>query len=193
MTDILKFKVELNEFEDVLFREIEISESDSVSTLVYAVMSAFSCFGCKLFAVEHNTVRYETELEDMGCFGDEKILNPAKSKIYTMGLNINDAFTMEYDYGADWLFKITLIGTHEAEKDVNYPIITRGKGKGIIEDSCPEELHAIIKNIDETGECYSCFDYANNENILWDYKDFDLSKYNKFLHEDIEILREQYE
>lgn len=53
MADVYKFKVKLVDFENIIWRDIEITSVSSVAKLGYAVIAAFEGTGSHLFNIRH--------------------------------------------------------------------------------------------------------------------------------------------
>lgn len=153
MADVYKFKVKLREFEEHLWREFEISSSSTVAKLGYAVLAMFEAQGSHLFCIKFDNERYENVFDDIyEGFGIE-VIDPTSVKLSSLKLNTGDLLSVEYDYGAGWTFDIEFISSEPMKKGMgtHYPYVVAGKGWGIIEDSCPEELLYQIKENEIRG------------------------------------------
>ena len=70
MAEVYKFKVKLNEFEDYLWRDIEITSVSSIAKLSYAVLAVFDAKATHLFCIESNENHYEFMFDGFEDFGD---------------------------------------------------------------------------------------------------------------------------
>jgi len=197
MADVYKFKVRLCELENVIWRDIEITSVSSVAKLGYAVLAAFESTASHLFNIRHNGKRYEIVFEEDD-FGDEPAINPINTKLSTLNLGIGDELSMEYDYGADWEFKIELLSITDMKRGAgtHYPYVTDGKGRGIIEDASPYELVEIVGKTDREGALPKIMDMYSGKEVLWDYRKFDLEYCNVFFKDNVwkmQCAYEQYE
>lgn len=191
MADVYTFKVKLENLENIIWRDIEITSASSVAKLGYSVLAAFESAACHLFCIRFAGKRYEILFEEPE-FIDEPIIDPVKTKLSTLKLNVGDVLNLEYDYGAGWGFSIELISVKEMKRGsgTHYPYVVSGEGKGIIEDTSPYELLEIIKETNKSGLIPKVFDLISEKEKDWDYKDFDLEYVNVFFKD--KILRTQY-
>ena len=191
MADVYKFKVKLKFLEEYIWRDIEITSVSSVAKLGYSVIVAFEGTASHLFSIHYGGNRYEIEFFDT-VIDDEQVINPVRTKLSALKLDVGDVLTMEYDYGAGWEFSIELISITEMKRGsgTHYPYVTDGKGKGIIEDMSPFDLLEIIRNIDSTESLPKIYDIIAEREIEWDYREFDLKYVNVFFKD--KVLRTQY-
>ena len=161
MADVYKFKVKLRELEEYISRDIEITSVSTVAKLGYAILAAFQAEGSHLFCMKFGGKRYEIVFDDIYEDFDMEIIDPTSIKLSSLELKSGDSLSLEYDYGAFWVFDIEFLSSAPLKKGTgtHYPYITDGMGWGIIEDTCPEELlHQIktneIREFDlETSNC----------------------------------------
>ena len=193
MADIYKFKIRLCELENVIWREIEITSVSSVAKLGYAVLAAFESTASHLFNIRCNGNRYEIMFDDD--FDDEPAVDPIKTKLSALKLNVGDKLHMEYDYGAGWEFDIKLLSVTEMKRGTgtHYPYVTDGKGKGIIEDTSPYGLVEMIEETDSDNTLPKIMDMYTGEEVSWDYRKFDLEYCNLFLKDNIWNIQNAYE
>lgn len=191
MAEVYKFKVTLDELEDYLWREIEITSVSSVAKLGYAILAAFGATASHLFCVEFNENHYEFMFDA----SEEDSINPAEIKLLHLKLEVDDRLTMDYDYSAGWRFNIDLLSITEMRKGTgtHYPYITDGQGRGIIEDTSPGILAGYIEQIDKTNILPKYYDFELDREIEWDYRKFDLKSWNVLYKSDIEKIQETYE
>lgn len=194
MAEVYKFKVRLCELENIIWREIEITSVSSVAKLGYAVLAAFESAACHLFNIKYSGKRYEIEFEE-GPIEEEPAIDPIGTKLSALKLNIGSILTLEYDYGAGWIFEIELLSITEMKRGAgtHYPYVTDGRGKGIIEDMAPCELAEIITETDRKGVLPRIMDMFLEEEREWDYKDFDLEYCNIFFKGNVLRIQRAYE
>lgn len=194
MADVYKFKVKLNDFEDIIWRDIEITSVLSVAKLGYSVLAGFEAKEHHLFAIKFNTNRYEILFEDQG-YTDKPVIDPINTKLSSLKLKVNDKLTMDYDYGAGWQFSIELISITPMKKGAgtHYPYVTDGMGRGIIEDYFPPQLSDIISKTDKEGIIPKIFDPMSEREFDWDYRGFDLKYCNTFLKDYVAAAQSAYE
>lgn len=193
MADIYKFKIKLEHLEDLLWRDIEATSVSSVAKLAYAVLAAFEATASHLFNLRYKGKLYEIQFDDWN--DDKPATDPVATKLSSLGLAVDDLITMEYDYGAGWVFSIQLISISAMRPGTgtHYPYVTDGQGKGIIEDTSPFELIELIEEIDTTGKLPKIYDYARDRETQWDYRDFDLKYTNMFFKDHLARIRDAYE
>lgn len=193
MAEVYKFKVQLRDFEKIMWREIEISSTSSMAKLAYTIIASFYGKGTHLFCIFHDGKQFQfTYDEEMK---NPKTINPSRAKLEKRNLKIGDKFFMVYDFGADWIFDIELLSIEPMArgKGTHYPYITDGQGRGIIEDSFPPQLQEYIETINKTGKPIT-FEPDENHHYKWewDYRDLDLKWLNYGFKIDIDIMAENY-
>lgn len=192
MANVYKFKAAIKEVPDKIWRDIEISSLSSVAKLGYTILAAFEAAASHLFNIQFKGKRYEIVFDDDEF---EPAINPIGTKLSTLKLAVGDVMEMEYDYGAGWEFTIELLSITEMKKGSgnHYPYVTAGQGKGIIENIPPFELAGIIEETDKTGILPQVCDNFLDEEIEWDYRDFDIKICNALLKGEIEQIQFAYE
>ena len=194
MADVYKFKAELKELENIIWRDIEITSVSSVAKLGYSILAAFESTASHLFNIRYNGKRYEIVFEDDD-FEDEPAIDPITTKLSTLKLTVGDVLSMEYDYGAGWEFLIELISVTEMKRGAgtHYPYVTDGKGKGILEDTSPYVLAEIIAKTDRDGIMSKIPDMYSGKEKEWNYIDFDLEYCNVFFKDNVLKIQYAYE
>ena len=193
MADVYKFRVNLCDFEDIIWRDIEITSISSVAKLGYSVLASFESLANHLFNIRYNDDLYEIVFED--AFEDEAVIDPIETKLSDLKLSVGDILMMVYDYGAGWEFEIELLSITLMKKGAHahYPYIVDGKGRGIIEDTSPCELSEIVENTDKNEIIPEIWDVYLMEMIKWDYRLFDLEYSNKIFKKDVRRIQHAYE
>lgn len=54
MTKVLKFRVEIEELENKIWREIEITDRRTVADLAYTILATFESLGYHLYYIKYN-------------------------------------------------------------------------------------------------------------------------------------------
>lgn len=195
MADVYKLKVWLGGFENIFYRTIEVSSLSTVAKLGYTVMAAFEADGSHLFNIKFCGERYEITF-DNDCYDKEDLpIDPTKIKLDKLGLKEDDVLTMEYDYGADWIFYIKLesISKMQARTGTHYPYVTDGKGRGIIENIFKSDLEDIIEKTDKSGKGIKIPSGYGEREYVWDYRYFNLENVNALLKGEISLIQSRYE
>lgn len=210
MTYVYTFKVQLVEFEDKIWRDIEITSASSVAKLAYSIIAAFGGDGSHLFGIRHNNNRYEFMPEDDFQFSSDPLIDPVKTNLSKLKLTVGDTLMMAYDYGAGWEFSIELISATEMNphKGRLYPRVTAGAGNGIIENSFPSQLEELMEHTDKTGKTLHLYSEYGGEmieeideaadpddvfEIEWDYREFDLEDLSIFFQDLVQRTQHAYE
>lgn len=195
MANVYKFKVRLNELEDIIWRDIEITSVSSIAKLGYTILAAFGGTGSHLFNIQFNGNRYEIVFDDGYSDFGIVVIDPTTTKLSELNLKVGDVLTMDYDYGAGWKFNIELLSVEEMKKGAgsHYPYVTDGKSKGFLEDTSPGELYEAIQYTDKTGKAPEAHSIFTGERIKWDYRKFDLKICNGLLKGDIISIQKAYE
>lgn len=191
MADVYKFKIQLKDLEQTIWREMEISSLATISKLGYAVLAAFEATGSHLFDIECKGKVYPI-------FSEEPVVddrNPYIVKLSKLELAVGDKLTLKYDYGAGWEFILELIDVQLMKRGTgtHYPYVTDGRGRGIIEDIFPFELLDIIEHIDKTGELPKVLDMSLGCERAWDYRDFNLGTCNMLFKDQVLNIQYTYE
>ncbi len=176
MADVYKFKIKLRELEEYIWRDIEITSVSTVAKLGYAILAAFEAEGSHLFCMNFGDERYEIVFDEDGYEDfDIEVVDPTSVKLSSLKLKSGDSLSLEYDYGAGWIFDIEFLSSTSLKKGMgtHYPYITDGMGWGIVEDTCPEKLLHQIK----TNEI----------------REFDLKTSNYLLKGMVQRMQESYE
>ena len=193
MADVYKFKVQLANLPEKIWRDMKITSVSSVAKLAYAILAAFEGQANHLYNIQYNGKRYETAFDE--AFFGEPAIDPVKTKLSALKLCVGDTLHMEYDYGAGWEFVIELLSITEMKRGrgSHYPCVTDGQGKGIIEDASPYELEEMIETIDQTGEIPTIYDIDLDQDVPWDYREFDSINCNILMRCNLTDIQGAYE
>lgn len=191
--NVYKFLIGYKDYEEKIWREVEVSGNYPLSKLAYLVLASFDTLANHLFFIEHNGNHYEIDFDDD--FYDEESIDPTTVKLNNMGLEIGSVMEMVYDYGCEQEFIITLKEISDMEKgtSLKYPRIVAGQGKGILDNMFSEEFGEVIKQIDEKNKSEQMYLSPTGEYELWDYRDFDIDEMNRTLKSDIEAIQNGFE
>lgn len=191
--NVYKFLIGYKEYEEKIWREVEVSGNYPLSKLAYLVLASFDTLANHLFFIEHNGKHYEIDFDDD--FYDEESIDPTTVKLNNMGLEIGSVMEMVYDYGCEQEFVITLKEISDMEKgtSLKYPRIIAGQGKGILDNMFSDEFGEVIKQIDENNKSEQMYLSPTGEYELWDYRDFNIDEMNRTLKSDIEAIQNGFE
>lgn len=191
--NVYKFLIGYKDYEEKIWREVEVSGNYPLSKLAYLVLASFDTLANHLFFIEHNGNHYEIDFDDD--FYDEESIDPTTVKLNNMGLEIGSVMEMVYDYGCEQEFIITLKEISDMEKgtSLKYPRIVAGQGKGILDNMFSDEFGEVIKQIDENNKSEQMYLSPTGEYELWDYRDFDIDELNRTLKSDIEAIQNGFE
>ncbi len=190
MARVYTFKIIYVGCENKIWRDIQISSKSTLAVLGYAVLSSFKTCAYHLFYMEYKGTNYELNDEEF----QTKPKLMAETKLGDLALELGDKIHMVYDFGEEQEFEITLLSDEEMPKHSGraYPKVSDGAGRGIIDDMSAEDLLAIIKKIDKTGN--SDFIYAHKgERVPWDYRNYRIDTDNCLIKGEITKIKSAYE
>lgn len=195
MSEILTFKVTINNLEDKIWREIEIPSRRTVADLAYTILATFDSLAYHLYTIEYKNYLFHCWI----CIEDypdyECLSNATTFKLSDLKLNENDTLKMEYDFGSTTTFKITYLGkkTTTIYKEYLYPNIINGEGRGMQDDISDQRLKEIIDDIDEKGYLAHYVTPGYEKHEKYDYRKFNLKNNNKKLKGMILAIKNGYE
>jgi len=143
--DTFILRVALNS-NTAVYRDIEIEPSKSLYRLAEAIVSCFDfafdhCFGfyTGLTPAEmlHAYPRYEL-FADMG-EADPGVLSVKKTRIEQAFSAVGHSMMFLFDYGDEWLFRVSLTGEGKKSGKTRYPRVVATKGKAPPQYADPEE------------------------------------------------------
>lgn len=145
-SDIITICAELEGFEDIIRREIEIEKYFTLEQLAFSIIAAFKGDCSHLFNIQFNGKRYELSPDDDFFPGEDDL--PAAEDFFLEDLDIKEGseMTLEYDYGVCWTWNITVTGIRENnDRRFSYPRVINGAGAGIIENISPFVFEEMIE------------------------------------------------
>ena len=196
MANVITFKVNVEELDNKIWREIEMSSLSTLADLAYVILYTFETTGSHLFSIEYegNIFEFVFDTDETEYFDGRVPIAPNTVTLGDLDLQKKDKLKMLYDYGNEWIFTITVKDIHpmDSNSSSRYPYIVDGRGKGIIDDMFVGEVKDVIDFTDEENKpCLieSAFEPSYN----WDYRDFLLGKTNVNLKKQVKIYKKGYE
>lgn len=127
-----EFRVTLTDFKRRIYRIIRVNGSMTIEDFCEAVIYSMNGDCYHLYALEFRGERFLCNGEDIELYDDNEQFMK-KKKISFLRLNKGDRLKINYDFGDDWYFLLTVRKVLEEESN-EYPIVLDGKGLGIVED-----------------------------------------------------------
>ena len=134
--DIYHFKVTcLIDKKDKPYRVIAIEKHKNLTQFAEAILDSFK-FGCNHCFGFYDNMRnwtnakesYERFVDVDKYFAQDNAKSPNKTTIETV-FSTNKIMLFLFDYGAEWHFKVKLVGKSEPEPKKKYPLILQESGK----------------------------------------------------------------
>lgn len=166
------------------YREMELPYDITLADLAYFVLSSFKADGSHLFSVNYGRHRFSCR----DSFYSENNVNEVYlSQLY---LSFNNKIEIEYDFGDEWIFKVTVKSINNHDKIFTYDEchVIKGKGYGIWEDEhylmnlYYKDHDAFLDYIDDIG--------MSEDDFVIDV--FDIEDANDMLLADYEYLRSMF-
>ena len=191
MAQVYTFHIVYEGCKNKIWRDIQISSTNTLATLGYCVLSSFDTMAYHLFYIKCKGVRYETGIDDFHT--EEPLLSEVK--LSNLHLQVGEKLEMLYDYGCDQEFTITVKDIVPMPKGSGraYPKVIAGEGRGILDDMPSFELMEIIKKIDKTGKSDFVITDEDGYEMVWDYRDYLLRYDQVMLKGSVEAIRRGYE
>ena len=196
MANVITFKANVEELDNKIWREIEMSSLSTLADLAYVILYTFETTGSHLFRIEYKGNSYEFiyDTDELKFYEDKAPIPPNDVTLEELDLQEKAELNMVYDYGNNWEFTITVekIKPMESRTSCRYPYIVDGRGKGIVDDMFVDEVKELMDHIDEEnkpGLVASLF----KPPYKWDYRDFLLGKTNVNLKKQVKIYKKGYE
>ena len=191
MAQVYTFHIVYDGCKNKIWRDIQISSTNTLATLGYCVLSSFDTLAYHLFYIEHNGIRYDTYLDE---FSDgEAFLSEVK--LNQLSLKIGDKLEMLYDFGCEQIFSITVTDIEEMPRGSGtaYPKVIAGEGRGIIDDIPCDELLKIIEKTDKKGKSDYTIINSFGDEIIWDYRRYLLKCDDGLIRIKVKELKDAYE
>jgi hypothetical protein len=169
---IFHFRI-LLDHEDEVFRDIEISDSDTFESLHKAIIESFEFSGNEMASFYMSNEDWDKGEEitqmDMGGFGDEGMKSMSGTELAEMIKNIGDKVLYLYDFMRMWIFFIELVDLKSANKDHSYPRVVLSVGDAP-DESAKELVDSFPVDFDSDLDLGDLTDDEGFENID-DYED----------------------
>ncbi|MCD7951213.1 MAG: plasmid pRiA4b ORF-3 family protein [Erysipelotrichaceae bacterium] len=162
------------------YREMELPYDITLADLAYFVLSSFKADGSHLFAVNYGRHRFSCR---DSFYNENRADEIYLSQLY---LSFNNKIDIEYDFGDEWIFKVTVksINNHDKIFTFDDSRVIKGKGYGIWEDEhylmnlYYKDHDAFLDYIDDIG--MSEDDFVTDEFDVEDANADLLDDYNFF-------------
>ena len=178
-----EIRVTLNDLKKRIYRKIRIRADITINKFCEIVILSMNGDLTHLYQLNCNNCTYMPD-----CYGEysyeDDVVYMKNKKISSLKLQKGDKFSLDYDFGDDWQFNITVSKVVE-DTNFNKPFeVINGKGLGIIEDC---------------GGIWKLMEYANGtldeeESEMkefmetFDLDEFDLEKCNQMLEAMLNII-----
>lgn len=156
-----KIKVTLKGFEKQIKRVFIINDNVKINDFCKAIITSMNGYLEHLYTLKYKDKYYICEYMDKNDFDEIKMNSLRINKLM---LEEKDKLELIYDFGDNWVFKITVSKVVTGHNNKNIELID-GIGKGIEEDC---------------GGTWGLIDLINDKNNDWDYnyEDFDMNRIN---------------
>ena len=179
---VYSFRVYYGNYSKSQWRTIEIPSNKTIAELCYAILASFNTTASHLF----NVILEGKDRRDTFDFEE--------CDQYTLDCLYNEKFTVVYDFGCEQEFHGRFVEEKEYTPGTanQYPKITAGKGKGIIDDLFIGEYDELVDNIKKGKQKYT---YAGIDGIEkpWNPDDYSVEEDNKTIRSYARKLKWAYE
>lgn len=160
-----KVKVTLKGFEKEIKRTFIMNDNVKINDFCKSIIVSMNGDLSHLYDLKYKDIYYVCDYMDAD---GNKTVKMNSLRIGKLLLNEKDKLELTYDYGDNWVFKITIAKVIPGHNSRNIELID-GIGRGI-EDDC--------------GGVWGLEDLINNKNNDWDYNydDFNLEGINEFFN-----------
>lgn len=160
-----KVKVTLKGFEKAIKRTFIMNDNVKINDFCKSIIVSMNGDLSHSYDLKYKDTYYVCDYMDAD--GNETV-KMNSLRISKLLLNEKDKLELTYDFGDNWIFKITIVKVEPGHNSRNIELID-GIGRGI-EDDC--------------GGIWELTDLINNKNNDWDYNydDFNLEEINEFLN-----------
>ena len=191
MAEVYTLKITYQGCENKIWREAQISSNAFLADVGYMILATFDTLAYHLFNISYRDIVFELPNEDEDVPFEECLFCV---KLGELGVKVGDKLTMLYDFGCDQEFEIEIMNIETMPNGAgrSYPKIIRGAGKGILDDVPAFETLEIINDTDKNGSsAYTYLTKYENE-VIWDYRDYDLKTDNILLKGEMARIAEGY-
>ena len=187
---VYTFKVIYKGCNNKIWRTFKVSSNYDLARLGYMILAGFDTKAYHLFCIEHKGNVYETAIEN---YSQYPLLQDAK--LSSLNLQPGEHMEMIYDFGTEQHFDIELIDIKDMPKGTGraYPRVIDGAGQGIIDDMYVDELMEIITETDKNGKSDFIITTEFGNEMVWDYRNYNIDYDNCLLKGEIEMIQEGYE
>jgi hypothetical protein len=156
-----KIRVTLKGFEKQIKRTFIINDNVKINDFCNAIITSMNGYLEHLYTLKYKDKYYICNYMDKNDHNEIKMNNLRINKLM---LEEKDKLELIYDFGDNWVFKISVVKVISGHNDKNVELID-GRGKGIEEDC---------------GGSWGLIELINDKNNSWnyDYNDFDKDKIN---------------
>ena len=185
----LIFKVWVEDLDDKIYREIEISDEMTLASLAYVILASFNTLAYHLYDIKYNGETYDCNV----AVDEYRSELKDATKVLLKDIKFDDSeMIMDYDFGSTNTFIIKYIGSDDNNiKD--YMHIKDGKGSGIIDDISSYNLKDIVEEIDLNGKSNIFYTGGYEEDEMYDYRKYDINLDNKRLPALYKKIKKGYE
>ena len=158
-----KIKVTLYKFARTIKRTMLINDNVKIKDFCESIIISMNGDLSHLYTLEYKDNIYIMDMMDIDSYKEIKMGTKRLSKLL---LEEKDKLILNYDFGDDWIFQITINKVLDEHNDKDITIID-GIGKGIVEDC---------------GGVYGLSYLINSKSSEWN-EEFDINKVNKRLED----------
>lgn len=188
MYEYYKLNISLDKQDNKLYRTILFNPNNDLDELAFTVLSIFNTASYHLYSFSDKRNTYMCELGIIDSYEPDKDKPTENVTIDSLKIS-NNHFTMEYDFGDQYVFNIRILERVKEPKLFHIARVIDGKGYGIAEDQ-HYELDKYLNG--EECDYPVTFFYKGRFNVTHDFNDFQIDKCNKKLYREISKIRGKY-
>lgn len=189
----LIFNVGIKGLESKIWRKIGIKNSDTLADLVYFILTSFELYSYEFFTISYGSNKYDSA---NAIFDNSEYKSVMGIVLKDIDFDTNKVLILEYNYQSKIEFVINFIDCVDISLDDGYPNIIDGSGKGAIDYVSGYELKQIVDETDTLGHSNYLITIIiddEEEEEVFDYRDFDLSDNNFISKINVNSVKEEYE